>query len=831
MGSDVQGQIYSRNRGKKLKPVFSEVTLDTLDVVPINKILDYKGFYTRYFDLIHTCLELTPSFEDRTIRGVATLTLSPHFYTQSEVVLDAKGMVFDSIKTSLDNFKSSAKYTYDGMKLYVNLGKEISNTDTFNLKIYYLARPYLLTDTQRAQGQGAYFINNLQSNPYRTTLFWTQGEPEAASCWFPTFDATNQKCTQEMVVTVPDSMRTISNGRLIKSTCVGDSLRTDYWRQDLPHSPYLFALVVGPLEKYVENWKGKEISYYTLKPYLKDVQKVFGHTPQMIDYFSSLLKYDFPWDNYKQVPVYDFVAGAMENTTFTVTHEGLMTSDLDLKDKILRSDPIIAHELFHQWFGDLVTCNSWSQLALNESFADYGAYLWIEKWKGKDDAEIYRKDELNSYLNEFTYHKVEPIVQYYYDSPKELFDRHRYNKGGLVLNMLRQVVGEDAFFASLHRYLQTNAFQSVEVAQLQKAFEDVVGKDLSWFFNQWFYQPGHPIVQITHDFDSVRNKMSIHFLQTQNTHPNVQIPIHKMVVPVDMIYSDTIVRQIIQVTNKRQTFEFVVKSKPLTVLVDPGKIQLWQATYDYSPEELMVIYKRSKDILDQLFVLDELVKKELFGKMEDQLTASWTTRSWYLKKRLAEIISEGNFPNNAQYTSQIKGFLSSPESYERAFFLQILQKLHAPDLLTITQNLIEKDSSNLVKSVCLGIFLDSNKQQAYTNALPLMERNNISIQTVIARILGENSYSKDLPFFERTLLSMTHTHIQPIFESFEKYLLAVDDETFAQGMSVIQNIIFHEYPNQRVSSAKELLQHFQKMDINQSGMNAQKRYVANHLLD
>ncbi len=812
-----------KNKKNQQKDTFEEYLMDTMNVFPVNKISDYKGSYTRYFELLHTKLEITPDFEKRSISGIATLKLKAQFYKQSELVLDAKGMDFDTVSWSLDQYVAPMQYAYDGMKLKIQLPQAVGRKDTFEIKIQYTAHTHELNDMQKVLGQGAYFINSHKTNPYRATILWTQGETETSSCWFPTLDASNQRTTQEIYVTVADSMTTISNGTLISQTKNTDGSRTDYWRQNQTHTPYLFALIVGPYLKYEDKWRDKEVSYYALEPYFKDVQEVFGRTPEMMEYFSDLFYYDYPWDNYKQVAVYDFTAGAMENTTISVFHEGMMCSRQDLLDKYWGEDLIIAHELVHQWFGDLVTCESWSQITLNESFANYGEYLWLEKWKGIDDAHVHWYNRYNSYLHEYTYQKVEPIIQNYYTLPKDVFDRHRYEKGGMALHLLRKYIGDEAFFEGLGEYLKANEFQSAEVHQLRMAFEKVTGQDLNWFFDQWWYQPGHPNVEIAHKYDEEHKEVVLDFYQKQILHPNAEIPVHKIILDVDLIFPDTVVRHMVTLSNKQDRIRISSPSKPLTINFDPGKLQVWEAEYTYADDELRTIYNRSSYVLDKIFVINQLKKKGDFKVVADILLPQMENQHWFVREKIMELAASFDSSNQKILLKKLLPYLYSDKVFERYNTLLALQKLKDPEIILTAKNLLQTDSSNQIRATCLRILLDSLGKDAYAFAKPWMNVKNVHLESAIVKILAENPKAEDLPYFERSMLSILHHYARDIFVPFEKYILAVDIETFKKGLGIVNNVIQNEYPNNRVIQAKAMIDRLKKMEIGINGMTETKK--------
>lgn len=470
-----------------------------------SRISEYQESRRRDFDLLHTQLELSFDFDQEQVEGLAYLTLKPYFFPQKELVLDAKD--FDIHDFSLMERESDQplNFRYNGNKITAYLPRTYLATDTLQVRIKYTAKPNenlkrgsrAITDTK-----GLYFINASGEEKNKPTQIWTQGETEHNSKWFPTIDSPNERATQEIRLTVESRYRTISNGVLKSSVENGDGTRTDHWYMDLPHAPYLAAVVVGDYVEIKDNWEGMQVNYYVEGEFELGAKKVFQNTPEMIGFFSELLGVRYPWQKYDQVVVRDFVSGAMENTTVTVFMEELNLNEREAIDS--EWDGIIAHELFHQWFGNLVTNESWSNLTLNEAFANYSEYLWYEYKEGKDEADLHHVSEMEQYLAESKEKQVD-LIRFYYENGEDMFDSHSYAKGGRILHMLRRHLGDEAFFSSLNHYLKKHAFQSVEVHDLRLAFEEVTGMDLNWYFNQWFLASGHPILEYEVDYSQPDN--------------------------------------------------------------------------------------------------------------------------------------------------------------------------------------------------------------------------------------------------------------------------------------------------------------------------------------
>ena len=340
-----------------------EENLDTLEVT-VSRENPYRGSAPKNFDLVNIKLEVKFDYAKQYLYGQATITLKPHFYPQTELVLDAKQ--FDIHQVSIvtgESSREALKYTYDSLQLKIKLDKEYTKDQTLKIFIDYTAKPNERKSGGSAaisEDKGLYFINPLGTDSTKPTQIWTQGETESNSCWFPTIDKPNQKSTDEIYITHLKKYVSLSNGVLVSSTNVNDSLVTDYWKMDLPHAPYLFMMAVGDFKIVQDRWRDIPVNYYVEKDYAPYAKQIFGNTPQMIEFFSQKLGFDFPWPKYSQVVVRDYVSGAMENTSATLHGEFMQRTSRELLDET--HEDVISHELFHQWFGDLVTTESWSNL-------------------------------------------------------------------------------------------------------------------------------------------------------------------------------------------------------------------------------------------------------------------------------------------------------------------------------------------------------------------------------------------------------------------------------------------------------------------------------------
>ena len=471
----------------------------------------YRAEREKINDLVHTKLKVSFDFEKSQMPGEAWITLTPHFYHVSDLELDAKAMLIHKVTSN----GKDLTYEYDGNKLRISLGNTYAKGDEYTVYIKYTARPEEVTQQGSIaikDAKGLYFVDPLDTDPKKPTQIWTQGETEANSCWFPTIDSPNQKTSQEIYMTVPDQYVTLSNGILKEQKKNSDGSRTDYWKFDKKHAPYLFFMGVGEYSVVQDKWKDIAVDYYVEKQYEPYAKGIFGLTPEMMDFFSDYTGVVYPWSKYAQIIGRDYVSGAMENTTAVIHQEMAYQTTGELVDKN-SWESTIAHELFHHWFGDLVTAESWSNLTVNESFANYSEYLWFEYKYGKDYADAHRHVQITGYLSPDN--ELKDLVRFHYNSREDMFDAVSYNKGGTILHMLRNYLGDEAFKAGIKQYLNDHKYGTGEAHQLRLAFEEVSGKDLNWFFNQWYFSNGHPKLDVTYVYSEEAKIVTVQIEQTQ----------------------------------------------------------------------------------------------------------------------------------------------------------------------------------------------------------------------------------------------------------------------------------------------------------------------------
>ena len=697
----------------------------------------YRASSTRINDLVHTKLEVKFDYDKAWMYGREWLTLKPHFYATDSLTLDAKGMDIKEIAVMKGSSRLPLKYDYDGMQLRIILDRSYKGGENYTLYIDYVSKPNDVKVKGSAainDAKGLYFINPRGEDKEKPIQIWTQGETEANSVWMPTIDKPNQKTTEEIFMTVPDKYVTLSNGLLVSQKKNADGTRTDYWKMDLPHAPYLFFMGVGDYAIIKDSYKGKEVNYYVEKDQAPYARGVFGLTPEMIKFYSDRLGVEYAWPKYSQIVGRDYVSGAMENTSATLHQESAYQNARQLTDGN-SWETVICHELFHQWFGDLVTCESWSNITVNESMADYSQTLWTEYKHGKDAGDEENQQGLTAYLSNPSDSKKN-LVRFYYNDKEDVFDLVSYQKGGRVHQMLRNYVGEEAYFKSLNNYLTSNKFKPGESGQMRLAFEEVTGQDMNWYWNQWFYGNGHPIVKINYNYNDQAGQVSVVIEQTQNTGKLFRLPL-----AIDVYSGGARTRHKVWVENQTDTFTFNYSKKPDLVNVDADKVMLWVKTDNKTAENYVFQYMNAPLYLDRREALEYFEKngmKELAWGLKDKYAP--------LRRSTIQKLGASKFAKDEEVLKSVESIAQSDKDRKtKAAALDFLAKTADSKYLPLFNKNVG-DSSYSVAGASLNGIVKLDPDNAYILAKKFSNDAKGELGETVGNIMMKNGTEADFDF-------------------------------------------------------------------------------------
>jgi len=574
----------------------------------------------------HIALDLALDLAARNVRGTCTIAVTPIRAGIDKLTLDAVDMAIESVRAG----QVEQPYHYDGHQLQVRL-LQPTGMETLTLEI-----AYRLDQPQR----GLYFVAPDEHYPDKPTQVWTQGEDEDSRFWFPCFDYPGQLATSEMRLRVPKPYVAVSNGSLVATEEAGSD-RVFHWRQDQVHPTYLMAFAVGDFAEVRDDWRGTPVQYFVERGREEDAKRTMGKTPRMVAFFSELYGYTYAYPKYSQVCVDDFIFGGMENTSCTLLTDRCLLDERAALDGT-RAESLVAHELAHQWFGDLVVIKHWSHAWIKEGAASYSEVQWTEFEYGKDAAAYYLLNEARSYLSEDSSRYRRPIVTNIYREAIELYDRHLYEKGACVYHMIRAELGEEQFARAIHTFVNDNAHTTVETVDLLRAIDKASGRNLAPLFEQYVYRGGHPDFKVAYSWDADSNlaKLTVTQTQAKADAKASESNLFDLRLPVGFGYladgkdgegEPTQKVMTLRVFEKEQSFYFPLERQPDFVSFDVGNCYLKTVELNYPLRELKAQLKADRDPVSRIYAAEAVAKKggtEAIEALETALTGDpfWGVR-------------------------------------------------------------------------------------------------------------------------------------------------------------------------------------------------------------
>lgn len=564
----------------------------------------------RTYDVQHYTIRTSFDVPTKTVYGDTTVTLKPLSSGFQTFELDATGMEFESVRLEPEGKELRWSQTPD--KLLITLDRPYASPDIISVRIKYKAV---------APEKGLYFIPASPATRYRRyakpAQIWSQGEPEENHYWFPCYDYPDDKATSEQYITTGANEVAISNGALLETTNNPDGTRTFHWKMDQPHSSYLISMVVGNYAKLADSYKNIPVEYYTYPGTEAKARSAFGRTPQMIQFFSERFQYEFPYNKYAQTVVSNFIFGGMENITATTQADTEILSSAG-EGASLSVDNLVSHELSHTWFGDLATCKDWANLWVNEGFATFFEAAYKEHAVGRDAYLEEIRSDAASYFSEDAYQYRRPVISNRYQNPVDLFDSTLYKKGGVVVHMLREVVGNEVFWKALNVYLNEFKYQNTDARDLQRVFERVSEKRLDWFFDQWLYKAGYPEIKVRHTYNPQSRQLTLDVEQTQM--PDAMTPAVFRLPNIEIEIGTTRGRKIerVDITKRTERFTFKLDSRPRMIVFDKGERVLKKLDFPQPGEMTVFQLTNSTDAIARINAAERLAEMGNGSLSEDE---------------------------------------------------------------------------------------------------------------------------------------------------------------------------------------------------------------------
>ena len=657
----------------------------------------------RQYDLQHLRLDLAFDWNAKSVAGTATNTLVPLLPGLQALVLNAEGLDVQKVRVS----GAERPFTVDPQAetLTVRLDRPYGPGDKLEVAVDYSARPQA----------GLYFVGPDAGYPTKPRQIYSQGETDLNRHWFPSWDYPNDRTTTEMIATVKRPLDVVSNGKLLEVTDRPDGRRTFHWRMDVPHTVYLVSVAIGEFTKVADEWKGIPIEYYVPREPgdAEKARRSFGDTPRMMEYFSEVTGRPYPYAKYAQSAVVDYMWGGMENISATTqTYRTLHDARAALE---FSSEGLVAHELAHQWFGDLVTCEDWPDVWLNEGFADYFTALYKGHARGEDELAL-EVDNLRAvYLAEDEGEYRRPITTRRYADPIDMFDGHSYDKGGLVLHTVRFLLGEEGWWKGVRAYLERFAGQTVTTADLQDVLEESTGVSLGPVFDRYVHGAGHPELKVKWDWDPETRQVHLEVRQTQEL--DEQTGLFSFPMEVALVgLKDTEVRRVHVAPREFQDLYIPLgpggpgDHRPRTVVLDPTGWILKTVEFDKSAAEWVVQLADSKPLAAKLEAIRALGD---LGGAEAVMALGRALREEPFRGTRQEAAKALGKIATGPALEALREGLKDKESRVRTAVLESLGSFpdHA-DLIPILRRVLEQDQSYFARAAAATSLAAFEKQRA-----------------------------------------------------------------------------------------------------------------------
>ncbi len=634
----------------------------------------------RVFDLLHQRIAIGFDLEKHAVNGEVTTRVVITAAPTDTVRLDASNLTIDA---ALDANGKPLRFTSDTSSVTVRLTQRAQRGDTVTFTLRYHGNPE----------RGMYFV------PRRPTM-WTQGEAIETPSWVPTYNAPNDKTTWEILVTADTGMSVLSNGRLVSVTKTPDGRQQVWhWSQEKPASTYLYSIVAARMAILRDNWRGIPVQYWVAPDTINAAWRSFGETPAMIETYSRVLGVNYPWAKYDQAVIPDFTYGGMENVSAT-TQTDLALHPASAEPE-WSSRSLNAHELAHQWFGDLTTTADWAHAWLNEGLTTYMESVQEEQSRGREAAEWnwinQQQQAMAADLNQ-----ERPLV---FGAPpgtdpiQIFFSGHVYPKGAQLAHQMRRLVGDSLFWKGMHRFLVDNAYKPVETKDYAIAFEKTTGRDLDWFFDQWAYGIGYPKVKVARAWSPSTRTLRLTVDETQKidaTHPFFRFP-----ATVRVITRDSVVRHQIMVDKQHQTFDLPLPAAPLSFRFDEGGWLLGTVTTDQTPAELAELAKHDLDFTARWWALRQLVSSTDSSAVSARRLIALNEHNEHLR---AEALRQLSGDASADSRSIVRSALADPSGEVRAAALRGVVRADSTAAQATIVDMIEHDPSAAVQMTALAVY-------------------------------------------------------------------------------------------------------------------------------
>jgi aminopeptidase N len=662
---------------------------------PIDSSSHRKFAPDRTVDITHVALDITPDFARRSLDGRATLRLKPLARPATELRLDAVELQIHSVESS----HPIQRHQVLQDALVITFTNPLPADQEASVSVRYAAEPK----------RGLFFRTPDMGYPAGDTHIWTQGEPIDARFWFPCFDAPNEKFTSEVTCRVPQGMTVLSNGRKIaEAREPATGLVRVTWLQDKPHVTYLITLCAGYFQKIEDTHGNLSLAFWTPPSMMREAQLSFRGTKDMMAFFEREIGVPYPWHRYDQVVIEQDSGFGMEHTSQTTLGAGtLFTSDFET---IRSSQGLVAHELAHQWFGDLVTCKDWTHLWLNEGFATYYDALYAEHADGHDEFLLAMLRNARTVLGNAS--DTTPIAHRSYERPDDQFSFRAYPKGAWVLHMLRHQLGPDLYRRTVKTFVERHQFDTIVTEDFNAVLEELSGRSFDQFFDQWVYHAGVPELTVNYSWDEKHELAQITVAQTQKLSADVVL----FNFPLQFRFktaSGTHDREVL-VKEKQHDFAFALPEAPSSVRVDPHFALLARVRFKPATPLLLAQLEDPQDVIGRILACEQLADardKSSIAKLQQRLN----TDPFYgvrleAARALRQIHSDDAF-------LALEASMTQADARVRHEVVQSLAGFYRPETARLLREVLQQEKNPAIAATALRALGGYHDEAAQTELL------------------------------------------------------------------------------------------------------------------
>lgn len=599
------------------------------------------------------------------------------------------------------------KTTDDGIIFYPAQPLHYGESDSLN--IIYEATPR----------RGIYFIGWNDPENLSRKQIWTQGQGIDNRHWFPCYDWSNDKLITELVVTFPTGYKVLSNGTKLEEKDLGNGNTLWHYRMSHPHASYLVMLGIGKYEvKETRSASGVPLYQWYYPEWAARYDYTYKYNEKIFNFLEKEIGVPYGWESYSQIPVQDFMYGAMENTSATIFGDFFEVDARSFNDRNYVA--VNAHELAHQWFGDMVTARAGNGTWLQESFATHYNIIAERECFGQDHFDWARRQACLSAINTADKKSI---------SHSQTPTSNIYQKGSIVLEMLKYITGRDGFNRSIKRYLLAHKFANVDGNELLSAFQDELGMPLQWFWDEWVYRGGEPAYKVTFDDITTGGARYSQFVVSQVQPVNEVMGLFKMPFVFEVHYTDgTVDRKTEWIEKETHVVQVPNKNKAAIsfVLFDPNSQVLKTTAFDKPFDMLTAQALHAPHMIDRYDAV--LAMRSIApDKKRDALKQIYEANSFHaIRSEIATQLLEDKSSEGI-----IRMALHDKDAQTRKSVVANTKKI-APSLLADYEALLQDSSYitivNVLEKLCFGYPANTQKYLNATKGIDGTNGRNVLIK-------------------------------------------------------------------------------------------------------